>query len=64
VRIREGVLARWPGLPVFAVTDAMKPIHAHTATRPFEVWWEQGVRLVATDDVLAERCDAPAERIA
>ena len=60
----EGLLARWPGLPVFAVTDAMKPIHAHTATRLFEVWWEQGVRLVTTDDVLAERFDAPAERIA
>jgi nicotinamidase/pyrazinamidase len=60
----EGLLARWPGLPVFAVTDAMKPIHADAAARLFEVWREQGVRLVTTDDVLAERFDAPAERIA
>lgn len=57
----EGLRARWPRLPIFAVTDAMKPIHADAAERLFAAWRAQGVRFVTTADVLAGRlATAPA----
>jgi len=58
----DGLLARWPRLPIFAVTDAMKPIHPDAAERLFAAWRTQGVRFVTTDDVLAGRlATTPAE---
>jgi nicotinamidase/pyrazinamidase len=58
----EGLLDRRPQLPIFAVTDAMKPIHADAAERLFAAWRSRGVRFVTTDDVLAGRlARMPAE---
>jgi nicotinamidase/pyrazinamidase len=58
----DGLRVRWPRLPIFAVTDAMKPIHADVAERLFAAWRAQGVRCVTTDDVLAGRlATTPAE---
>ncbi|HZO19680.1 MAG TPA: isochorismatase family cysteine hydrolase [Gemmatimonadaceae bacterium] len=47
----EGLLAR--GVPhVHAVTDATKPIHAHTVNALLESWRKSGVRLVTTEQVV------------
>ena len=58
----EGLLARRPEMPIFAVTDAMRPIHPDAAARLFAAWQSRGVRLMTTDDVLAGRhAHAPVE---
>ena len=58
----DGLLARRPHLPIFAVTDAMKPIHADATERLFAGWRASGVRFVTTDDVLTGRLhETPAE---
>ncbi|HET9461079.1 MAG TPA: isochorismatase family cysteine hydrolase [Gaiellaceae bacterium] len=47
----EGLLAR--GIPrIHAVTDATKPIHAHTVEALLESWRKSGVRLVTTEQVV------------
>lgn len=55
---------RRPRRPVFAVTDAMKPIHSGNARRLSDAWWDRGVPFITTDDVLTGRFAAPAERLA
>jgi nicotinamidase/pyrazinamidase len=49
----EGLLARRPGLPLAAVTDAMKPIHQDAAAALLASWRARGVRMLTTDEVLA-----------
>ena len=51
----EGLLARRPAIRLYAVQDAMKPIHQEAAPRLLQEWERRGVRLVATDDALKAR---------
>ena len=55
----EGLLERRPGIPLTAVTDAMKPIHQDAAAALLEAWRARGVQLTTTDAVLAG-ADRPA----
>jgi nicotinamidase/pyrazinamidase len=49
----EGLLARRPQTPLFAVTDAMKPIDASRAEALLADWGRRGVTLVTTDEAKA-----------
>lgn len=51
----EGLLDRHPGIDLYAVTDAMKPIRADAAADLLAAWQRRGVQLVTTDDVLSGR---------
>jgi nicotinamidase/pyrazinamidase len=51
----EGLLARRPAIRLYAVRDAMKPIHQEAADRLLRDWERRGVRLVATEDALKAR---------
>ena len=51
----EGLLTRRPNIRLYAVTDAMKPIHQDAATRLLSDWQRRGVRLVSTEDALKAR---------
>jgi len=51
----EGLLTRRPGIRLYAVKDAMKPIHQDAADRLLRDWERRGVRLVATEDALQAR---------
>lgn len=48
----EGLLERRPGIRLFAVTDAMKPIHKDVSEHLLKEWGDEGVRLVRTDEVV------------
>jgi hypothetical protein len=48
----EGIVERHPEIRLFAVTDAMKPIHAQSAEHLMKEWAEEGVRFVTTDEVV------------
>lgn len=48
----EGIVERHPDIRLFAVTDAMKPIHAGQAEHLMKAWGEEGVRFVTTDEVV------------
>jgi nicotinamidase/pyrazinamidase len=51
----EGLLVRRPAIRLYAVKDAMKPIHQDTAAALLQEWERRGVRLVATEDALQAR---------
>ena len=51
----EGLLTRRPNIRLYAVTDAMKPIHQDAAARLLSDWQRRGVRLVSTEDALKAR---------
>lgn len=51
----EGLLTHRPGIRLYAVTDAMKPIHQDAAERLLRDWERRGVRLVATAAALKAR---------
>ena len=51
----EGLLTRRPSIRLYAVTDAMKPIHQDAAARLLSDWQRRGVRLVSTEDALKAR---------
>ena len=51
----EGLLSRRPNIRLYAVTDAMKPIHQDAAQRLLSDWQRRGVRLVSTEDALKAR---------
>jgi nicotinamidase/pyrazinamidase len=51
----EGLLTRRPNIRLYAVTDAMKPIHQDAAARLLSDWQRRGVRLVTTEDALKAR---------
>ncbi len=48
----EGLLARRPELRLFAVTDAMKPIDRGAEEHLLKQWAEEGVRMIATDELI------------
>ena len=56
----EGLLQRRPHIRLYAVTDAMKPIHQGAAERLLRDWAARGVRLVRTDDVVRGKLVAAA----
>jgi nicotinamidase/pyrazinamidase len=56
----EGLLQRRPNIRLYAVTDAMKPIHQDAAERLLRDWADRGVRLVRTDDVVRGKLVAAA----
>jgi nicotinamidase/pyrazinamidase len=56
----EGLLSRRPRIRLYAVTDAMKPIHADAGERLLGEWKARGVRLVRTDDVVRGKLVAAA----
>lgn len=51
----EGLLTRRPAIRLYAVADAMKPIHQDAAPRLLQDWERRGVRLVTTDETLKAR---------
>ncbi len=51
----EGLLTRRPNIRLYAVTDAMKPIHQDAAPALLSDWQRRGVRLVTTADALKAR---------
>jgi nicotinamidase/pyrazinamidase len=51
----EGLLTRRPAIRLYAVKDAMKPIHQDAADSLLRDWERRGVRLVATEDALKAR---------
>ena len=51
----EGLLTRRPAIRLYAVKDAMKPIHQDAADRLLRDWERRGVRLIATEDALKAR---------
>jgi nicotinamidase/pyrazinamidase len=56
----EGLLQRRPQTPLYAVTDAMKPIDAGQAHRLLQQWQERGVELITTREAV-ELSAQPAE---
>ncbi|HTR19406.1 MAG TPA: isochorismatase family protein [Gemmatimonadales bacterium] len=48
----EGLMEHRPGIRLFAVTDAMKPIDRDAAEQMLRGWGEEGVRLVKTSEVV------------
>ena len=48
----EGLLKHRPGIRLFAVSDAMKPIDRDVAEQMLKEWGEEGVRLVKTSEVV------------
>jgi nicotinamidase/pyrazinamidase len=48
----EGLVARHPGIRLFAVSDAMKPIDRDLAQHLLRQWAEEGVRIVETNDIV------------
>jgi len=48
----EGFLQHRPGIRLFAVSDAMKPIDRDVAEQMLKEWGEEGVRLVKTSEVV------------
>jgi nicotinamidase/pyrazinamidase len=51
----EGLLARRPAIRLYAVKDAMKPIHKDAAAALLQDWERRGVRLVSTEAALQAR---------
>lgn len=51
----EGLLTRRPNIRLYAVSDAMKPIHADAAPKLLADWQRRGVRIVTTEDALKAR---------
>ncbi|HEV8356612.1 MAG TPA: isochorismatase family protein [Gemmatimonadales bacterium] len=49
----EGLLRHRPGIPLTLVTDATRAIHADQAPALLEDWRGRGVRLAASEEVLA-----------
>lgn len=48
----EGFLQHRPGIRLFAVTDAMKPIDRDVGEQMLRDWGDEGVRLVKTSEVV------------
>lgn len=48
----EGFLKQRPGIRLFAVTDAMKPIDRDVGEQMLKDWGDEGVRLVKTSEVV------------
>jgi hypothetical protein len=48
----EGFLKHRPGIRLFAVSDAMKPIDRDVAEQMLKEWGDEGVRLVKTSEVV------------
>ena len=51
----EGLLKRYSQLPLFAVSDAMKPIDREMAQRLLDTWAQQGVHIVKTREIVEGR---------
>jgi nicotinamidase/pyrazinamidase len=49
----EGLLAHRPGIPVTLVTDAVRAIHADAGPALLADWERRGVRLAASEEVMA-----------
>jgi len=50
----EGLVERHPEIRLYAVSDAMKPIDRDAAQHLLKQWGEEGVRIVATNDIVEE----------
>jgi nicotinamidase-related amidase len=48
----EGLLKHYSHLPLYAVSDAMKPIDRDVAQRLLDQWAQQGVHIVKTRDIV------------
>ena len=54
----DGLRTRHPAIRLFVVRDAMCPIDPAAGERLLRQWSDEGVRIVATNDVVAGGCPA------